>query len=1406
MHVSSASVKKWGYKVRLQSTESVHTESWNNGLKKLKQGQGIERKFTAEPLPQNVPRGGVARFTCQIEAVPPAIYVWERDGKPLPQNNRYFTLNSGILQITGVQADDAGLYRCYATQGSTGSQAGEVHDIESRYSQEAELIVDSGLPLGPAKIVGPAVDEVTVRAGQPTILECLVQGYTGAVHWTQESMDAQGRTVSTPVWTDEQTVMYGSNLQIVHTHVKQAGTYVCRAGTLAITRKLHIISKPVILSITPEGGVRKPNRQWVYVRCEFEGHPRPTITWLKDGVEVTKLTGTQYKIQEQERELAIVLGEVKASGYYQCVASNEAGSVSAFTHVEFYMNANVPSAPQNLRVRFLDSRRLRVTWDPPTTGAMWYIIHYSNERTGIKAEVVSMSTNHDLGNLDPYTNYTISVTPASQNGIGVSSDQLVVTTMEEAPERPPSVTLEPHVGGLHVSWEVLPAIEAQGVITGYTIYVRKQGGQDVTEITLNGTVTSHAVNGLEPGTDYEVRAIAFTSVPYYNSPPFSLARWPWVPVTTETEGTGDFTGEEPILKLRAVNSSTLDVTWAFNAELPVSSFMLELRVLPGGRIVQSHDLSPAARAHVFYGLVESQLYEVKVRVVMTTGEETEVVQEVSLVDLPRPPVPFDVSVTLVLMTSLQVDWQVVSPSLEVSQFTVKYSRVTSPDSQNGSQPEEKFIISDVPSVLISDLQPATTYQISVRSHVDGVAGSFSPTLYAQTAPEGEDQNQVPSEPQNLRVQTLENGQVSVAWQPPRQPNGQIRSYTVYYTNKAVGSEQDWQRVVKNGSENRAVITVTGGNSHLLYVKVQANTDSGPGEITSPVSVNTSTHTGSAKTSPDNRTLGIIIGVSIGLFCIIICVIIILLRNRCFGPPSQPEHTSSFPRSPGNHCHNNGHLPGNGNGHAHLLLDGVQAGSVPGGGIYEMAPMLPENEHSDSKGGGTGNVILTPNGAKLNGFVPLSKRNGLTNGKLPNGHMTFFPIHHQYSPDHLYSEVPECESLMAEMLGGGGTCLPHVAGDESRNHGRCEDSGSLDNIDASSNEDTLRDSRENIVVKHGTGTSEGDSGAGSYTSSDRNSTGYNITGSIGHQHPGELGEGVTHCADSGLGVPGVAMDTGHVMESAGSTDVHTSYGDSPGSGDSSRSQDLPLPHGGYPIPQLSMPGNHGYHGAGTESQRGEFTSPTMAPVSVSNHQEMHVLPLGTQIPHCHNESTSCNTSQARQTLTDSESVQGQESMNCNHVQGDRGSSTSQPSAHSTLGSGYIAPLSDTPQPASPEPGTGGYSLSQGRRRHPASNYGNAAYHANGAPPQLRQTNSSVRAINSAQEYVTGHFLEENSPTSGEQPVTSPGHQREATSAGRVDGTITSPGWSDSGEITPPSFGLPQAYIVNSPASASRHRKM
>lgn len=54
---------------------------------------GIGRKFDVEPQPISVPVGGVARFHCQIKAVPPVVYSWERNKTVLPpDNNRYKNL------------------------------------------------------------------------------------------------------------------------------------------------------------------------------------------------------------------------------------------------------------------------------------------------------------------------------------------------------------------------------------------------------------------------------------------------------------------------------------------------------------------------------------------------------------------------------------------------------------------------------------------------------------------------------------------------------------------------------------------------------------------------------------------------------------------------------------------------------------------------------------------------------------------------------------------------------------------------------------------------------------------------------------------------------------------------------------------------------------------------------------------------------------------------------------------------------------------------------------------------------------------------------------------------------------------------------------------------------------------
>ncbi|KAH3875517.1 hypothetical protein DPMN_038785 [Dreissena polymorpha] len=286
---------------------------------------------------------------------------------------------------------------------------------------------------------------------------------------------------------------------------------------------------------------------------------------------------------------------------------------------------------------------------------------------------------------------------------------------------------------------------------------------------------------------------------------------------------------------------------------------------------------------------------------------------------------------------------------------------------------------------------------------------------------------VPSEPRDIKV--------SVAWQPPAQPNGHISSYTVYYSS--MPEKDEWLQL-------SAMITFKEQDTQIYYIKL-----SGP-----------------------------VIGF--------------------LSTPAQYR----LPQ----YIHGNGHIPSNGNGHAH------HPGNLEGSfitGDYELdtyTPMLPENEQSDSKGGGTGNVILTPNGAKLNGFLPL-KKNGLHNGR-HNGHMKSFG-------NPLYSE--ETKGLIAEMLSGSPrtSCLPVTMGDERFTRSHCEDSGSLDNIDNSSTEGVLQDAPQEVLCGE---RAELDSGEGSwsYSSSDRNSTGY--INSVPHSDMIDAGESVVFCGDSGVHVP------------------------------------------------------------------------------------------------------------------------------------------------------------------------------------------------------------------------------------------------------------------------------------------------
>ncbi|XP_060582586.1 protogenin-like isoform X2 [Ruditapes philippinarum] len=1040
----------------------------------LVQASGMEKKFIIEPQPQTVPIGGVARFQCQIQAIPPAMYEWQRDKTVLPQNDRYLVLNSGILQITGVIETDAGVYRCYATQGLLHELPG--HDIDVKYSEEAELTVVPDRVGKEIKIFS-STKNTTVLVRKPALLECLVQGYTGKVEWRKGDNKQLVKESS-------RIERIGNNLRFVETEKSDSGKYECVAGNVRSPMMLNVIRKPVITDLT--SGQRVPMAQWIYMECHADGDPKPRITWYKDGEKIDFNNNYNYK-NPKENQLAITLSQQYNSGYYQCVASNEAGSVSALTRVQVFKQEHSPNKPTNLTAVDVTSTSILLTWQPAEAATnhriLAYTVHYRRDG-GPRDEVVTTRTEISLENLSPYSNYIIYVTAYSSTGQGPASENLVVRTAEDKPSRPPMVTLEPQVRAIEVTWQPLPVKYNNGIITQYQIFVRQSGSPstEVIKTGISGTATSHLITGLEPETEYEVRMLAGTSVGFRERFPEEL--WPWVSVTTLS----DSYIIAPNVQILPLNNTAINVTWTYADMFSVKQFVVQLEEIPTRSILKKETLAAIQRYTIFSQLDKNAVYEVKVVVHTINGLKSEAVEEFSSLDVLKAPGPVNLNVVTRSPDSISLEWEEPTADIEIMYFTVRYQQVGTTN--------YKFVNSNTNSALLENLKPFTEYEISVRANGEKLVSEYSDTLKVYT------ESGLPSEPLSVQIQTVKPGKILVNWLPPAQPNGQIKSYTIMYTDVPSETDDLWIRVEKNGSENSAQITISDTSGQLYYFKLHASTDVGAGKTTPQFPVNpseTATPGSSADSKKEDKKLGIIIGISIGVFCIIICVIIILLRQKCYGSSNNQQ-----PQTQPARYHGNGHIPGNGNGHAIYM----QESHATVGGVLEMdayTPMLnhlPENEQSDSKGGGDSNVILTPNGAKLNGF-PL-KHNGILNGQIQNGHMTSL----------LDSQYKEKSGLLAAMMSGGHEpCMAHVE-EEGFPTSRSEDFGSLDNIDTGSSEDVIHKISGKELENSGE-----DSGEGSLTASNRTSSEYGS--SIPRSDTTDTGDTVVHCGsssrhDTGLG--------------------------------------------------------------------------------------------------------------------------------------------------------------------------------------------------------------------------------------------------------------------------------------------------
>ncbi|KAK7095958.1 hypothetical protein V1264_005309 [Littorina saxatilis] len=528
---------------------------------------------------------------------------------------------------------------------------------------------------------------------------------------------------------------------------------------------------------------------------------------------------------------------------------------------------------------------------------------------------------------------------------------------------------------MKVMWDEIPASQQGGVITHYQLQYRPAAHPSaVTTHTINNTKNSprsFLVKGLTPETKYEVRVAAATQLGY----PSKLGAW--LDHTTPKRNTSGV--PPPELKVDVLNSSAVLLYWELlsvseGREDDYDIQAIELRRLGDEQTPVSVMVDPPRNKYILTGLENNTDYEVTV---YARKQQIQVTHTFRISEGLLVPMASKLRSHAINPSTVRLEWNLWVRDRGIIKYQVCFKEAGLPTPLE----EAQCVDSETPFYVLGDLKPFTKYQFGVRIITDDDKHGTFTTLEATTS---EDK---PGAPVNLTYEVVKAGSVRLMWSPPPQPNGVITSYIIYYNVDSDIPDVFWKNLTRTGQQT--IAQVDNLDVKQYFFKMAACTKAGLGNPSDVVVVYPDCVTGIAclpvtdkpvvAAGLSDKEVGISIGVSIGVVCIVICAVVILCRHRCFR--TNNSHLSPAHLHSGNVAvyHGNGHVPsGHGNGHAHAPSLGDPSHGVE---MLETMPMLtrlPENEMSDAKGGG--DMIVTPNGVRMNGFVK-------TNGHLGNGHVS-----------------------------------------------------------------------------------------------------------------------------------------------------------------------------------------------------------------------------------------------------------------------------------------------------------------------------------------------------------------------------------------------------------------------------------
>ncbi|KAI3374875.1 hypothetical protein L3Q82_021410 [Scortum barcoo] len=289
--------------------------------------------FLLKPTSTRVELGGDVVFLCRVAAHPEANFDWEKDGRYLGESNRIKIVSdsdSSTLKIQSVRNLDGGTYTCRAQ-----NTVGRAH-------ASAALVVD-------------AQDSRHLTADKNTSL----------LSHLQKRKEEMKKDIS--IYRTEES----------SSSVSSSSTASIRDGLSSLSLEQEL--KASALAKLPKGVFTRTctvtEGKHAKLSCFVTGHPKPHITWRKDGANISE--GRRHVIYEDQAEnfiLKILFCKQSDNGLYTCNATNMAGQ----TYSAVLVTVKEPKVPfkrklQDVEVQEKKSATLMCEVPLSGTQASWFM-------------------------------------------------------------------------------------------------------------------------------------------------------------------------------------------------------------------------------------------------------------------------------------------------------------------------------------------------------------------------------------------------------------------------------------------------------------------------------------------------------------------------------------------------------------------------------------------------------------------------------------------------------------------------------------------------------------------------------------------------------------------------------------------------------------------------------------------------------------------------------------------------------------------------------------------------------------------------------------------------------------------------------------------------------------------------